>query len=133
MLSFFPQILFLAPYSSTILRLTSGLFFVYIGYQMCIRRAEFTRVEVPIIGTLSVWMIWFSAIATILDGLALIAGFGTQLAAIIGMIIAIKHFALSQKYEMIRPVARTTYVVLFIICICLLLSGAGPYAIDYPL
>jgi uncharacterized membrane protein YphA (DoxX/SURF4 family) len=78
-------------------------------------------------------MIWFSAIATLLDGLALIAGFGTQLAAIAGIIIAIKHISLSTRYESLRPVARSTYIVLLVICVCLLLSGAGPYAIDYPL
>jgi uncharacterized membrane protein YphA (DoxX/SURF4 family) len=78
-------------------------------------------------------MVWFSVIATMIDGLALIAGFGTQLAAIVGMIIAIKHTSLSRTYETIRPVARSTYIVLFFICICLLLSGAGPIAIDYPL
>ena len=87
----------------------------------------------PIIGGLSLWMIWVSAIATMVDGFALIAGFGTQLAAIAGMIIVIKQFLIPHAYESLRPVARSTYILLFFICLCLLLSGAGPYAIDYPL
>jgi uncharacterized membrane protein YphA (DoxX/SURF4 family) len=60
-------------------------------------------------------------------------GFGTQAAAIVGMIIALKYLCLGRSYENIRPLARSSYILLFIICLTLLISGAGPLGMDLPL
>ena len=133
MLSIFPQILFLAPFSATILRLGAGFAFMYIGYSLLVQREEITTMRLPLIGHPLIWMVWTSGIITALNGFALILGLGTQLAAVLGMIIAIKHISLSSMYESFRPLARSSYLLLILICFTLLVTGAGPMGIDLPL
>ena len=133
MLSLFPGILYLAPFSLTILRLGAGISFIYAGYFMFVHRNEFTKIRLPIIAHPALWMLWVSGVITIADGLAIILGYGTQLAAIVGMIIAIKHLSLSKQYESLRPLPRSTYALLLLMCIALLISGAGPFGLDLPL
>jgi uncharacterized membrane protein YphA (DoxX/SURF4 family) len=133
MLSLIPQILFLAPFTSTILRIGSGIAFMYAGYYMLTHRNEFTKIRLPIINHPALWMLWASGIITIIDGVALFLGYGTQLAAIVGLIIAIKHMSLSKQYESLRPLPRSTYALLSLMCLALLISGAGPFGLDLPL
>lgn len=133
MLSLFPQILWLAPFSLTILRLGAGIAFVYAGYFMIVRRKDFTKIRLPVIHHPALWMLWASGIITIVDGFCILIGYGTQLAAIVGLIIAIKHMSLSKQYDSLRPLARSTYALLVLICLALLISGAGPYGLDLPL
>ena len=133
MLSLFPGILFLAPFSLTILRLGAGVALIYAGYFLITHRNNLATIRLPIIHHPALWMLWVSGIITIVDGLCILAGLGTQLAAIIGMIIAIKHFSLSLKYDTFRPLPRSTYVLLFLMCAALLLSGAGKLGFDLPL
>ncbi len=133
MYSLFPGILYLAPFAATILRLGAGVAFIYAGYALIVRRREYADIRLPLIGHPAIWMLWISGIITTLDGFALFAGFGTQAAAIIGMIIAVKHSTLSKKYESLRPLSRGTYALLFLMCLALLVTGAGPFGFDLPL
>jgi uncharacterized membrane protein YphA (DoxX/SURF4 family) len=133
MLSLFPGILFLAPFSATILRFGAGISFMYIGYSLLVRRGELSTVRLPLIGHPPLWLIWITGLITLLDGLALFVGYGTQAAAILGMLIALKHLSLSGRWSTVRPVARSTYLLLFLICLTLLISGAGPFGFDLPL
>jgi uncharacterized membrane protein YphA (DoxX/SURF4 family) len=133
MLSLFPGILYLAPFSATILRFGAGIAFIYIGYSILGRRAEFTKIRLPLIGHPPAWLIWIAGAITMLDGIALFVGYGTQAAAIIGMLITIKHISLSGRWATVRPLARSTYALLFLICLTLLISGAGPLGFDLPL
>ena len=133
MLSLFPGILFLAPFSATLLRLGAGVAFIYVGYMLLMERDEILKVRLPLIGHPALWMVWTTGIVTALDGLALLVGFGTQIAAVVGMIIALKHISLSKRYGSVRPLARSTYALLFLICLTLLITGAGPMGFDLPL
>lgn len=133
MLSLFPQILWLAPFSLTLLRFGTGISFIYVGYILIARRIELSKIQLPIIRHPALWMLWVSGIITELIGLALLVGYGTQLAAIVGMIIALKHVSLSKRYGALRPLARSTYMLLFLMCLSLLISGAGPFGFDLPL
>ncbi len=133
MLSMFPGILYLAPFSATILRFGAGLAFIYIGYALLMERRAITKIHISVIGHPSGALVWAAGIITMLDGFALFLGFGTQLAAIIGMLIALKHLSLWGRYASIRPLARSTYMLIFIICLTLLITGAGPLGFDLPL
>ncbi len=133
MLSLFPGILYLAPFTSTILRLGAGAAFIYAGYFMFVHRDDFTKIRLPIIAHPALWMLWVSGVITIADGVAIVLGYGTQLAAIIGIIIAVKHMSLSKQYESLRPLPRSTYALLLLMCLALLISGAGPFGLDLPL
>ena len=132
-LSLFPSLFYLAPLSATIIRLGAGIAFFYIGYVLILNRREITQITLPFIGYPAQWMIVVSGVITILDGLALIIGFGTQAAAIIGIIIALKHLLLPRTYESVRPFARSTYALLILMSLTLILTGAGPFAVDLPL
>ncbi len=132
-LSLFPSLFYLAPLSATILRAGAGIACIYIGYALILNRREITQITLPFIGHPARWMIMVSGVITILDGLALIIGFGTQAAAIIGIIIALKHLLLPRTYESIRPLARSTYALLILMSLTLILTGAGPFAFDLPL
>jgi uncharacterized membrane protein YphA (DoxX/SURF4 family) len=134
MLSFFPELLYLAPFSATLLRLSAGVALVYIGYALILHREEITTIKLPIVNAHpTVGLVWISGVVTMIDGFSLAIGLGTQLAAIVAMIVAIKHISLAGRYESLRPLPRSTYVLLLCICFSLLLTGAGPLGLDLPL
>jgi uncharacterized membrane protein YphA (DoxX/SURF4 family) len=133
MLSLFPQILFLSPLATTLLRIVAGLFFGYISYRMIVTRAEIERTDMPIVGQPSEWLVWFSALATLAVGILLVVGLWTQAAAILGMIIALKHTYVAKKYPALMPLASSACLLLFVVCLSLLFSGAGAFGVDLPL
>ena len=133
MLSLFPGLLFLAPLATMLLRVFAGLFFVYVAYRMVVTRGEITNARVIIVGHIRDWMVWVSAFVTFVVGILLIIGAWTQAAAIVGMLISFKHLLGVRSYRAILPLSGGTYVLLFILCLSLLFSGAGAFAFDLPL
>jgi uncharacterized membrane protein YphA (DoxX/SURF4 family) len=133
MLSLFPGILYLAPFSAFILRIASALAFFYIAYRMLATREKIEGVRVPIVGHISDWMLWISAIVTFGTSVLLFIGLWTQAAAIVGMLICLKHLAGVRSYSNILPLSAGTYALLFAMCLSLLIAGAGPIAFDLPL
>lgn len=133
MLSLFPQLLWLAPYSSTLLRLGIGISFFYAGYLVMVRREEFAKIRIPVIGNPAIWMLWISGLVTAVDGFAIFIGFGTQLAAMIGLLIALKHALLPRRFDALRPLPRSTSLLLILMCLALVVSGAGHLGFDLQL
>jgi uncharacterized membrane protein YphA (DoxX/SURF4 family) len=133
MLSLFPQLLFLAPLATTLIRVAAGLMFVFIAWRMISTRDEISATKVIIIGHVRPWMVWLSAAITIVVGILLVVGLWTQAAAIVGMLISLKHGLGVRSYSDILPLAGSGYFLLFVICFALLFSGAGAYAFDLPL
>ena len=133
MLSTFPGILYLAPFAATILRFGAGLSFIYVGYVLILRRGNVSSVRLPWIGHAPQWLTILVGAITLIDGFAIFLGFGTQIAAIVGMILALKFVILWKRFEPVHILARSTYFLLFLMCLALLLTGAGPYGFDLPL
>ncbi|HUO56248.1 MAG TPA: hypothetical protein VMU27_02335 [Candidatus Paceibacterota bacterium] len=133
MLSLFPGLLFLAPFSATILRVGAGLSFIYIGCALIVRRDSIKGIDFPMVHYMSSWLIIVAGGMTLLDGFAILVGFGTQLAAIIGMLISLKHVLLSRRFDGVQTLARSTNILLFLMCLSLLITGAGPFGFDLPL
>jgi len=69
----------------------------------------------------------------ILGGLMLIAGAYTQLAALILAVVSISELLIEYKEESILKRDFVFYLLLTTICISLLLTGAGFYAVDVPI
>lgn len=132
MLSLFPSLLFLAPLSATILRIAAGLLFLSIGWTHWYKRREFAQVDFPLLGR-AAWIPVVAAIMELLIGGTLIGGIYTQAAALLGAIGAIKYFVWKRSYPSVVPISRTTSVLLFVICISVVLTGAGAFAFDLPL
>ena len=103
--SLFPGLLFLAPLSATILRLAAAYALFYIGNSLIRDRHEVVRVHFPIIGHPHTWMVWLSATIVALTGAFLALGLYTQAAAIVGMLIALKHGGGGRWYPAIMPLS----------------------------
>jgi uncharacterized membrane protein YphA (DoxX/SURF4 family) len=133
MLSLFPGLLFLAPLATTLVRIAAGLAFACIAYRLTMTREEISHAKLPIVGHATEWMIWLAALVTFATAVLLIVGLWTQAAAILGMLIALKHGIGTRRYAAIIPLSGGAYFLLFIICLSLLFSGAGALGVDLPL
>lgn len=74
----------------------------------------------------------FGTIESVL-GVLFIAGFLTQVVALVGAVIGIKMLLFGQKLAGSPRHSRITYVLIIAGCLSLVLSGAGALAIDLPL
>lgn len=132
MLSLFPQILFLEPLGITLLRVTVAIAFLSIAYIQFTRREEISHDGLPVVGSGTVW-VNISAAVIGLVGTALLLGYATQLAALLGLLISIKHAILAKRYPHAVPLCRGEYILIAAICLFLTVSGAGAFAFDLPL
>lgn len=131
----FPQLLFLGPmFAPFVLRLGAAIAFALLAYHLYTHRAEVATEPFPLIGTPGTTIAWFSiGFTTLLAlALALATGFYTQGAAILGCLAAIKAWVWTKRYPMIFPAGRTAYFLLALICLVLIATGPGAFAIDKP-
>ncbi len=135
MLNTFPSVLypFLAP---LLLRLVVGLVFVGIGVRTWRKSRHLATVAVPVVGA-QAWVPYLAGLLEIALGLMFIAGWYTQIAAIIGLLGTIKY-AVYYKWrphmlEEFYPISPLAAVLIGAICFSLLISGAGALAQDLPL
>ena len=129
----FPSLFVYNLFAATILRIAVAIVFVYIAQYMYEHRAEISNVRFPIIGTPKRWMLLLSAGVTLLTAFFLFVGLDTQCAAIVGIVIAIKHAFIPKQFASLTPFGRSTYILLVVICISLMLLGGGRLAFDYPM
>lgn len=114
MLSLFPQILFLAPLSATLIRIALAIIFGYAAWR------HFSRPET----TSRAFGVFEIVLAS-----ALFVGFWTQAAAILsGLLIVANMFSGHPKLYV-----KTTLLLALVMCISLLVTGAGAFALDMPL
>jgi uncharacterized membrane protein YphA (DoxX/SURF4 family) len=130
MFSFFPQLLFLTPLAIAILRVTAGLYLIYIGYFLWSERDVLSKESFPIIGRMPIWLSAIAAIVQTILGILLIVGAWTQLAALLGLIVALKCVLFARTYKKIMPLDRSASVLLLIILLSLVIMGAGAFAFD---
>ncbi len=132
MLNTFPHLLVLGFFAPTMLRIAVACVFFCAAYAVQKHRHTIAHLKLPIIGALS-WVGSFTAFAYAIIGLLLFTGSYTQVAAIIGALAAAKGWVLHTNYEELFPYSKSTYVLVFIICLSLVISGAGAMAFDLPL
>jgi hypothetical protein len=114
MLSLFPELLFLAPLAAFVIRVVSGLMFARIAYRHVFTPTTGMRILGIIEGVVAV---------------LLIAGAYTQPAALIAALIITTTLFLPTY----RTLPRSTLVLLFVMTLSLVVTGAGPFAFDLPL
>lgn len=132
MLSVFPQILFLAPLSATILRIAAGFVFLYLAYVHFGKRTRAADEIAPIVGGARVILVIYSLIELVV-GICLIIGLWTQAAALIGFLIGAKMLIIRKALKDLKPISELSYFLLAVICLSLLFTGAGAFAFDLPL
>lgn len=132
MLSVFPQILFLAPLSATLLRVAAAFTFAYVVWKQAEHREDLARIRFPIVGS-GMWIVWLSIIIEGSIALALFVGIYTQVAALLGAIAAAKYVFWKKYAPTAVPLTRGTSLLLLVVTLSLLVTGAGAFAFDLPL
>ncbi len=128
MLNIFPGLLipFLAP---TLLRVAAAAVLLYLAYQQYKRRKEIAALR-PSTGEVFTW----GAVAfnTAL-GAILLFGLYTQGAALLAALGQFYGLWLNKKYPSVVILPNSTVILLIVILLSLVLSGAGAFAQDLPL
>ncbi len=133
MLMLFPELLNYSFFAPTLLRVAAGIVLIYMMSRMWATKQSIANVCMPIIGFPSMWMVGLSALITGGIGLALVVGAWTQIAAALGAIVGLKHAFGSRGYASIVPLSLATNLLLAVICLSIMLTGAGAIAFDLPL
>ena len=133
MFSLFPQILFLEPAGIALLRVTAGMYLIYIGYSLWSERREVAQERFPIIGHIPEWLSMIAAALQTALGILLIVGAWTQLAALLASIVALKCIVYARRYKKIIPLDRAASILLLAIFLALVVMGPGALAFDLPL
>jgi hypothetical protein len=132
MLTPFPELLVYQFYAPTIVRIVAGLAFLFVAYLLYHRRHELAHAPLPVIGR-APWFIWIAAVVQGAIGFALLFGYYTQIAALVGMLISLKGVVFAKRFPKLYPLCRLEFLFILAICASLMLSGAGALAFDQPL
>jgi hypothetical protein len=133
MLSLFPQLLFMAPLGTTVLRVAAALCFAYMAWDLLKRQSEIMGTSLPIIGMPKSWMIQVSSTIVSIMATLLLVGAWTQGVAALAGLVALKHLIFFGRYKNILTFSKSTYFLLFCISLMLVVTGAGAFAFDLPL
>jgi uncharacterized membrane protein YphA (DoxX/SURF4 family) len=136
MYTLFPSLLVYSYYAPAVLRLGVAVVFAYSAWRAWSGRRNWAHAPLPIIGPRS----WMPAVAAVLE-FALAAmfffGWNTQIAAILGIIGAVKYWAYRQWWPRALnayfPISTGAAFLIAIICLSLLMTGAGAFGQDLPL
>lgn len=139
LLSTFPSLLaygfgsyFFAP---AIIRITVASVFVYLALtHFKTKKAVAHELTIPHIShETAVWGAGILLLAELALGFALFLGAWTQIASILAALACIKAIILKKKFPAVYPLATLSYLLLAVMCLMLLISGAGAFAFDLPL
>ena len=128
----FPELLtygFLAP---TLLRVAAASVFAYLAYQHYKNRDDKAARRFPVLGD-DLWVIWLAILIEAGIAAALFVGYYTQYAGILGAALAFKHIIWGGSYPRFFILPRSTALLLLVITLSLLATGAGAFAFDLPL
>jgi TRAP-type mannitol/chloroaromatic compound transport system permease small subunit len=114
MLTLFPQILFLAPFSALIIRLALAILFALAAWRRSGEAGGLARAWSMAEGILAV---------------LLIVGAWTQATALVAGILII----VGLLYPSVRLTNTTASMLALVLCFSLLITGAGAFAFDLPL
>jgi hypothetical protein len=139
MLTPFPELLQFGLYSPIgfvplLLRLTLVISFLYMASFLYRERSKLIGLSLPIVGHMRSYMVWFSTLVAVAVAFFLFIGLCTQWAVLVGLLMALKHLVFFRRYHAVLPFARSTYMLMLVMCLILLLTGAGSiFAFDLPL
>jgi uncharacterized membrane protein YphA (DoxX/SURF4 family) len=132
MLNVFPTLLNYTVFAPTLLRVAAALVLFYMAYNHFNNKEHIARTRFPIVGE-GAWIPWTALIVELLVALGLFFGAWTQVAALLGALIGFKYALWAGKYPSYFILSRTASLLLLVICLSLMLTGAGQMAFDIPL
>lgn len=130
LLTLFPELLFLAPAGTTLLRIAAAICFAYMVRYLWMKNKEITSAEVPVVGHLQPWMLAISEGVISVVAIFLFFGVWTQVTALVGALVVIKHLFWFRTFRNILPFERSTYWLLLCICLMLFVTGAGAFSLS---
>jgi len=133
MLNPFPDLFTYGLLGATLIRITIGAFFFYSAVQHYRGRKETAQLLSPLMGALSKRTgIVLTAIEMIV-GLLLVMGAWTQIVAIVAIVLCIKSLLLKSKLTSLAPFSHSTYILLLVMSLSLLVLGGGAFGFDIPM
>ncbi|TAL48798.1 DoxX family protein [Patescibacteria group bacterium] len=134
MLNPFPNLLAYGLLAPLILRLVLGLIFLNLGYLKLRGERERWQKGFEVLRLRPAReLVKLLAIIEIVGGAALIAGFYTQIAALVFAVITALELFIEYREETLLKRDFVFYFLVFAISLSLLFSGAGFFAFDLPL
>ena len=134
MLSIFPDLLTYNLLAPLILRVTLGLLFISLGYLELTREQNRWRIifETIRFKPAAFWTKLFGVIE-IVGGALLVIGLFTQIAALLFALISLAECYIENRAPVVLKRNIVFYVLIFVIALSLLFTGAGFLAFDLPL
>ena len=130
----FPELFAYSLIAPLVLRIALGFIFLNLGYLKLGKEKPGWISSLNILGIKPAgFFTGLLGIAEIVGGLLLLAGAYTQLVALVLAVISISELLVEYKEESILKRDLPFYLLIAVICISLLLTGAGLYAIDIPI
>jgi uncharacterized membrane protein YphA (DoxX/SURF4 family) len=136
MLNTFPLLISFSLLAPFILRMAVGLFFLKTGlaHLKINQHTGEEMMEAEKAGFLpGAYLVWGIAIIEIIGGGLLIAGAYTQVVSLFFIFLIISILTVLKQKKQLFGYHRNFYLLLLIICISLIFSGAGFLAMDMPL
>lgn len=132
MLNLFP-IQFLAPFAYLLLRVCIGFILIRLGVIHIRNRHTLKDTLSFNLFPYGLLFAWYLGIVEIIIGGLFIAGFLTQLAALLSMLLSLKFIVMYKHFAHPLTPSRLTYVLFFFISLSLFITGAGIFAFDLPI
>jgi uncharacterized membrane protein YphA (DoxX/SURF4 family) len=133
MLNPFPEFLTYGILAPALIRITLGCVLIYLASLHYRDRHEVSSILRPLMGKLAKGIGYYFASIEVIVGILLIAGAWTQIAALVVAALCLKSLILRPHLRGITPLSRTSYALMCVMSLSLLLSGAGGMAFDIPL
>ncbi|MDE2071384.1 MAG: DoxX family membrane protein [Patescibacteria group bacterium] len=136
MLNTFPNLLTYGFFAPTLLRIAVAATFFYLAMHTWRHQKYTGGIVLPVVGAQQ-WMPAFVALVECALAVMFAVGWHTQIAALVGVLVAIKY-AIYRRFwpgagAAYIPLSASTIALMFVICLSLLISGAGALAYDLPL
>lgn len=134
MLNTFPSLLTFSLLAPLILRVVLGLIFINLGYiELTSEKKRWVAFFETVRLKPAKMFVVIMGLFEVIGGFFLLAGFMTQMTALVFSIITFGEFYAEYREETLLKRDVVFYLLIFAISLSLLLSGAGLFAIDYPL
>jgi uncharacterized membrane protein YphA (DoxX/SURF4 family) len=127
MLSVFPAFLDYGFYAVSLLRITTGFFFLLFGMRLLQATKSLHNKNIVIV---TIGFIY--GVLQVFVGVSLTLGVYTQLGALFGAVLTFITFIQGVTTKIFAS-NQQVQILLFILCFSLLFLGPGSYAIDFPL
>ncbi len=132
MLNIFP-IQFLSMLAYAFMRVCIGIILIHLGRQNIHNRKELREIFTFRLFPYGGFFVWYLSIIEITLGLMFIAGFLTQIAALLLMVLSLKFIIMHRRLSHPLLPTRLSYVFLFICSVSLFITGSGAFAFDLPI